>query len=414
MNKKIYFCFPYKKVGGVSIVFLRLSKELSNMGYECYLIDYIDGYMSQHIDPSVNLLEYDDTKLAHVPSNSIVVFQSMTPWSIFPNLSINPNANVVFWNCHPFNLVPTMPGIRSLMQTNYFLGRSILKTFLGSYSKRIIKFINHLHKNNALFFMDTSNLETTQKYLNISLDSPIFLPIPLKRKFYKAANTTIKPTKELRIAWIGRIVDFKFNILKRSLTDLDNLAKYYKHINIEVTIIGSGPMKKSLNSHIKKLKNISTKSVNYIHPDDIEKFLLNEIHLLMAMGTSALEGARLGIPTILLDMAYNEVIEGYDYQWINDRDGYTLGDVINQSHYKKNKDSLQIKLDELIEDQDNLSIKVKNYFDKNHSIETVSSRFIELIFESGCTWKQLQELKVIDRGFIYHSFTKLRGIFKLS
>ena len=96
MNKKIYFCFPYKKVGGVSIVFLRLSKELSNMGYECYLIDYIDGYMSQHIDPSVNLLEYDDKRSTHVPSNSIVVFQSMTPWSIFPNLSINPNANVVF------------------------------------------------------------------------------------------------------------------------------------------------------------------------------------------------------------------------------------------------------------------------------------------------------------------------------
>ena len=28
----------------------------------------------------------------------------------------------------------------------------------------------------------------------------------------------------MRIAWIGRMVDFKFNILKRSLNDLDYLS----------------------------------------------------------------------------------------------------------------------------------------------------------------------------------------------
>ena len=46
MDKKIYFCFPYKEVGGVSIVFLRLSKELSKKGYKCFLIDYKDCYMA--------------------------------------------------------------------------------------------------------------------------------------------------------------------------------------------------------------------------------------------------------------------------------------------------------------------------------------------------------------------------------
>ena len=96
--------------------------------------------------------------------------------------------------------------------------------------------------------------------------------------------------------------------------------------------------KKSLDLHIKKLKNISIELIDYISPGEIENFLLlNEIDILMAMGTSALEGARLGIPTILLDIAYNEVRDGYNYQWINERDGFTLGDVINQNHYSDKK-----------------------------------------------------------------------------
>lgn len=415
MDKKIYFCFPYKKVGGVSIVFLRLSKELSRQGFDCYLIDYIDGYMSKHIDSNVNFLEYHDNRLTNIPSNSIVVFQSMTPWSIFPNLKINPNANVVFWNCHPFNLVPTMPGIRSIMMKNHLFGKFILNAFLRGYKRKIIRFISNLSKNKALFFMDKTNLVTTEKYLDISINSPTFLPIPLKKKSIEIPYKNNKPQNEYKIAWIGRMVDFKFNILKRALNDLDYLSDSNKKIKIEIVIIGNGPKKKNLDLHIKKLKNISIELIDYISPGEIENFLLlNEIDILMAMGTSALEGARLGIPTILLDIAYNEVRDGYNYQWINERDGFTLGDVINQNHYSDKKNLLKIKLDEYEKDKVNLSIKVNNYFNLNHSIESVSSRFIELILESRCTWKNLQTLRVVNRGFFYNLFTKLRGIYKSS
>ena len=69
------------------------------------------------------------------------------------------------------------------MKNNLF-GKFILNAFLRSY-KKIIRFISNLSKNNALFFMDKTNLVTTEKYLNISINSPIFLPIPLKRKLLK-------------------------------------------------------------------------------------------------------------------------------------------------------------------------------------------------------------------------------------
>ena len=131
-----------------------------------------------------------------------------------PKFKNTPEAKVVFWNCHPFNLVPTMPGIRSFMQANVLFGSYILKTILRSYKKTIIKFISYLNKTNALFFMDYTNLKTTEEYLNILIDSPIFLPIPLKKISSKESHQPNKTNKKIRFAWIGRLVDFKFYILK--------------------------------------------------------------------------------------------------------------------------------------------------------------------------------------------------------
>ena len=45
--------------------------------------------------------------------------------------------------------------------------------------------------------MDYTNLKTTEEYLNILIDSPIFLPIPLKRFLAKNHINLIKRIKKL-------------------------------------------------------------------------------------------------------------------------------------------------------------------------------------------------------------------------
>ena len=163
-----------------------------------------------------------------------------------------------------------------------------------------------------------------------------------------------------------------------------------------------------------KLNNVKFKIIDYIKPTEIEDFLLNEVDLLMAMGTSALEGARLGIPTILLDMAYNEIGGTYNYKWLNFRDGYTLGDVINKSHFSSDKDSLRQRLDEFLFDKKNISNQVRKYYDNNHSTDIICSKFVKLIDKSSCNWKDLESLNVTNRGYIYNMFTKIRGIISSS
>ena len=46
----------------------------------------------------------------------------------------------------------------------------------------------------------------------------IFLPIPLKKISCKESHQPNKTNKKIRFAWIGRLVDFKFYILKQVFT----------------------------------------------------------------------------------------------------------------------------------------------------------------------------------------------------
>ena len=96
---KIYFCFPYRGVGGVSLLFLRIAeflvqKELA----ECHIVDYVNGFMAKNqTNPGVILEVYDDkSDSVLIPPDAIAVFQSMTPWSIYPGLLIDKSAIIFF------------------------------------------------------------------------------------------------------------------------------------------------------------------------------------------------------------------------------------------------------------------------------------------------------------------------------
>ena len=93
---KICFIFPYKGIGGVSVVFSQMAEHIAtNLGYEVYVVDYIDGAISKQINKEIcNFIEYSDSFLTYLPENLYIVFQGMTPWSIFPNLVIPKNAKI--------------------------------------------------------------------------------------------------------------------------------------------------------------------------------------------------------------------------------------------------------------------------------------------------------------------------------
>lgn len=386
---------------------MRIGEYLAKAGLiRAYFVDYLDGAMSQMRDPNLSeLLAYSDNEFVSIPNESFVVFQSMTPWSIFPHLKIGDSSRILFWNCHPLNLIPMPPGLRRLMQRSVSFSRILFKTALKGWHHKIINFLEYLISKNAIVFMDENNLRTTEEYLQHVIPDPVFFPIPVdvfENSYLENESRQFGVGRPLRLVWVGRIVDFKFYILKRTLLELAAIHASLP-FPIEIKIIGDGEMLSELKGAAGQLKDVKSTFINSIPSDELSDYLVDNADVLLAMGTSALDGAKLCIPTILLDMSYEEVDSRYHYQWLYRRHGFTLGDIINSSHISDSRGSLRLRLLELNENFIFHAKRSKEYVLMNHDIKLEATKFLNYLLGTEAVWGEMKIKALLDRGIVYTS-----------
>ena len=84
----------------MSILFLRTAKELEDkFSINTYLIDFEDGFMARNLNEKNKLISFEASKDLMLDqdktNSSVIVLQSMTPWTIYKNIKLD-NAKVVF------------------------------------------------------------------------------------------------------------------------------------------------------------------------------------------------------------------------------------------------------------------------------------------------------------------------------
>lgn len=403
------FVFPYRGVGGVSVLFSRLATRLAAKGIPVAVVDYPDGAMPMGRPEGVALIPYREQDDVLLPETGVIVFQAMTPWSLFPALRVPGRARLFFWNCHPFNLVPTMPGLRAPMQSNLTIGRALLRTLLRSYRDRMIRFTRFLLDSEALVFMDRPNVLNTERYLEMSISKPEFLPIfagdPIAAPISGARNFR---RDGLRLCWIGRIADFKIHILRRTLTDLDALQPKLS-VPVSFAIVGSGPHERGLRAEAARWRNLRVEFRGDVPIHAVAPLLQDEVDILFAMGTSALEGASAGVPVVLLDVAYGPVAPGYRYSWLYERDGYTLGDVLAASKPAPANDSLFDRLVAFMLDPEKHRQRTLQYYAENHAPGAAVERFLEQTRRARCYYSDYAAAGFARRDPVYEAFASMRG-----
>lgn len=410
-QKNIVFCFPYRGVGGVSLLFLRMSNYLQKISNnKIYLVDYKDGYMARHNrNKQIFLLEYSDDIKTEIPTNSVVILQSMTPWSLFPQLNFKYDTNLFFWNCHPFNLVPLLPGFRNLIAQYPKLIWLIHKTILLPYNIQLKKFYSFLVKTHSIAFMDIDNLKMTEYILESYSTDNSFLPIPIEvpqSNYWIQKTPSLTKDKPLNCSWIGRVADFKYTVLKRTIIELKRFAKEQK-ISIHFFLIGDGEYISEIQSELIKTEFFSFEWIKEVQPHQLDQFILTNIDILFSMGTSALEAAKLGVPTVLLDFSYGPVNEEYAYKYIYETKSYSLGRIITSEICKEKKSIDKIILDAMSR-ENKISEKCYNYTLENHHIEKITKDLLNKIDKSELTYDSLIKKGFLKKNFIYRSFKHIK------
>lgn len=379
------FFFPYVPPSGVSSLFVRMARAVAATGSRVRLVDFADGAMARMArdDRGLELTEYRRDGRIEIGADETLVLQAELPGKLRRQLAIHPAARLVEWQLHPYNLIPpALPvfGHRDFLLRRPGLYRTCLRWLAGGQTAATVEFVRRASVQRSLFFHDRPALLATETYLGMQVPDPILLPVPVA---VPAAPERTGRTSgdELRVTWVGRLYDFKVHILVHTLRRF-RAAAAAAGKTVVFHVVGGGPKAALLDEFSAPAPGLRVVRHGDLAAADLRRLLLEQTDLVASMGTAALEGAALGLPVILLDLAYAAVPADYRFRWLHRAEGYELGHTITAADCG-GEDTLPGMLAELERDYAGLAARAFAYVREHHAMEAVAARFATLTAAAG-------------------------------
>ena len=367
-RKKIVFYFPWEEYSGGPIYLASLANEMARDNkYEIYYTDYQNGLSNKMLSPTVKKLTVSREDFSIKMDNDIITIITPIYWANqLPKL--HPKSKILFVNWHNC-CIPVLK-----------------KEYSNKYIDNFLKIVG---ETNSVFFCDyahwqaqnTKNIVFKQNYV------PIIAPIKKQRLVKK----NIVSEKEINIGVLGRIcLDKIFSIINL----LDNLSKLETNLSKNLYIIGDGKYKNKID--ISKYPDINIIFCGKVINKDLDKILLDKIDILFAMGTSILESAALGIPSVI--MPHNiKSISCDSYAYLHNSKDYLLG------WYDTQINDIDVKfqtLESIINDiyYDRLKEKIGNldfiYCTKNHHVNNSAINLKKFIASTYLQYTELNHFNI--------------------
>lgn len=247
-------------------------------------------------------------------------------------------------------------------------------------------FLRKLLKNKRIIFTDyvglshdIGNIGSYKQYQDL------VFPIVIER-----SDLIHQKKTPLRFGWVGRIdYDFKVGPLVNLLHDLNQLHRNGIIYVNEFSIIGDGNAMELINDEIKKL-SFSVELLGFVPNEKLSMEINKKMDVLFAMGTSVLEGAKISLPSIIVNPFSLGSSEQSGYRWVYDSIGYSLGEFSLGDIFPIQR---KIKLDVIL----NELMQFGYDYHSNKSYEYVESFYPETVFEA---LAQLINIKRPSVGYV--------------
>lgn len=354
--------------GGYTTLLISLITGLVNKGEQVVLINYNDGLIVRELNKNnihVTILDIDHLNKKNVsnyifPTDILII----SKFHEYFNLLMEVNPTICYYDINDF--------ITDI--SSYKFG---LKFYFLS-QKLIFELLN----KKALWFMDDTGPFNIKSKFDFEIQESSLLPIPVSIP-YSENQYLLRHNKEpgtIEATYIGRSVNWKLSPLEKVLSDCSRLQK---HILFYILVDDKNELERLL--PIKKYESatLEIKIFENYPPSEIESFLINHSDLHFGMGTAALHGAILGIPTILIDASENKFPEDYSYSWLYETQDYCLGRFIEKRGFRKGKPLGEI-FDHVTEINSKIEISEKTfeYVVSNHKLEIVVDKLLKLASQS--------------------------------
>lgn len=361
----ITFYITWKGIGGVQNLFLNLTKELYKRHIRVKFIYFKDTWLIEELNKEgveyeLFELENDNRELlSNFLKKDDIIIMSPDSFIIEEIYQIKPY--FLFWVVHPKTFIRKLFPLKKIM---------------------IKLMIEMMNKRGGLYFMDKTCFEDISHHFSLSINDD-YLPIPVMG-IEKSNSSNLKSIVEkknrdiISLSYIGRAEIWKVTPVKKIISDLSTTKKIVKKefkLHIFTDNVEEFEQLLSYNSN-----DIEIIYHSNIFGTELDQFIKKEILINFAMGTSCLESAKLGIPSILVDCSYDPYPISYKYNWIYNSEGFSLGKVIDKKYISMNGNTLLEIFEQFFKNESfiyDISNSCLEYTSKNHDIETITSLFLE-------------------------------------
>lgn len=354
----LFVDYQYKQIGGVQQLIVNTIKELNRRGLSAKVYCSQESFEYQSLVREK--LEYDfidsdvvgiDCLNKYIVNDDVLYITSLSTTELLRKLGPLEN-KLIFYSVHPETFFRKFALVEKIFRIKDCLKKMVIK----------------LRDCKSLLIMDGANLEPiTKQGIHLTITENDYVPVPCITSLSLHRDRKCDNTKTT-ITYLGRgNAEWKVYPVVKLLQDLNKLdvSKY------KVSIITDKDelFEELIAKHVPNNKIY----VEYIHGlmgEDLERFIFEKSDLHFAMGTSALEGAKIGIPTIRADISKVPIPQNYKYTWLCDTIAFSLGDEIDLNTHNSGHDLASMLQD--IEDYNlykDLSDKCYQYVMGKHSIK---------------------------------------------
>lgn len=367
--KGIAFCYPSRVAGGAEFLFVKCANYLAQTGhYRVSYIDYDDGfgYNLLKTNTLIEHVSYEKGERVSLCEDTIVI-TPLNYISLLENFFSSPQSlKYLIWSINPYNLVSAI----NLHRHKFFTIGKKKRTGIGSKLKV-------LSERGIIRYMDYNNYYWNSTVFNFSINQKYFLPISVDDFSTPAISSRSFDDNSISFLWLGRLDIDKYNTVLTLLNELDALADKYK---VTLYIVGSGKKEKELRDRSRQ-NNAKIIFTGPLFGDELKDLIINKIDIGYAMGTSALDIAKLGKPVIVegvLDIPY-KARELKDYVLLSEIENY---DVVSPGYYRDdfNRDFKGL-VDYIKMNFDECATACAEYVNKKHSMTSVG-RLLEQAIET--------------------------------
>jgi hypothetical protein len=267
--------------------------------------------------------------------------------------------------------------------------------------KRAAFYIYHEHIKKDDFFEYTDFFKKTQYW---SFDKILEFQWEKFSELINSAYNNVAYYKEIfdknSIAWMSRLETKKTQPLYSLILELSAYQQQNSIPEFTLYIIGEGPEKEKLRKFCSDQK-IITVFTGRIEKEELENFVLNHIHVSFSMGTSALEFAKLGIPSVLTpgeNQLYNDMEAKRKYRFLFNSNDYNL----SSEPFLGNEGTL-LSFNEVIElvreRWDELNAKSYSYVNMNHNMDLIFLKLLKYFETNKFTYQKLKALDIFSFNF---------------